>query len=102
VEQKGGGTILVLVVVAIAAAALYFIAKQLRAGGGEKGGMFSQISGGIRGAMGMSQEVTERSVQTGQTLVSGVGGIATTATGAIKTMAEDLTPDIGDYMPWNW
>jgi hypothetical protein len=101
--EKSGNTLLVLLIVVIGGAGLYFLAKQIRAGGaGGGGGMFSQVGGAVRGAMGMSQEVTERSVETGQTLATGIGSIATTASGSISTVAKDLTPDIGSWMPWNW
>jgi hypothetical protein len=91
--MEGKGTQTVLLVLALGAiGVLAFLVVRKSSSGG--GGITDKVTSVWKWASGTTQDVTTKSVQTGQTLVSGTGGIVVTAAGAARRTADELTPDI--------
>jgi hypothetical protein len=96
--NKAGTTILIVVAALAAFLALYFLLKKQ----GQAGSTGARSY--LDAATGATQDVTEASMQTGGTLVAGVGAMARGTASAAKDVADTLTPfkPSSEWLPWNW
>lgn len=86
-----GGTKIALAVLGVGLLGLVAYAM-IKKPAGEGGGIFAQIGGLWGGASSLTQDVTEKSVTAGRTL----GGAVVDASGGLKRIVNDWTPDASD------
>jgi hypothetical protein len=90
---KHGTTILIAVLAAVGLLFLWAWNKSKQPG--SSGGIFDQFGSLWGGASNLTQNVTDKSMETGESLAHGVGSI-------VKDISSTAKDVISDTMPWNW
>ena len=97
-KDSGTRTLLIVALVAVGGVLLWLYARGKKAQGSSSGGVFGTIGAGWNAASGLTQNVTEKSVQTAETLG---GGVKDGANGVID-IADKAAHVGGKLNPANW
>ena len=96
-KEGGERTLLIVALVAVGGVLLWLFAKgkKAQAATGSSGGVFSTVSTGLNGVLGIGQTSINAAVKAGETVTSGTSTV-------IKDIADTTEHVVSDMDPRNW